>query len=106
MCILVALAIVNNVEVSKENQAYNSIIEDSSKENSQEESAVDKNNNVLNDENLTAKEKNQIWKIEIPAINLEAEIAEGTDSIILNSYVGHFEDTDFKERKYRISSSQ
>lgn len=33
------------------------------------------------------------WTIMIPKINLEAEISEGTDQIIMNKYVGHFEET-------------
>lgn len=36
---------------------------------------------------------NQEWKLEIPKINLEAHIAEGTSSEILNQYIGHFEET-------------
>lgn len=34
-----------------------------------------------------------IWKIEIPKINLIAEIYEGTTETILNEFVGHFEET-------------
>lgn len=37
--------------------------------------------------------KESIWKIEIPKINLTAEIAEGTTEEILNQYVGHFTET-------------
>lgn len=33
------------------------------------------------------------WKISIPAINLEANIAEGTSQEVMNKYVGHFENT-------------
>ena len=33
------------------------------------------------------------WKIEIPKINLVANIAEGTEENTLNKYVGHFEET-------------
>ena len=35
----------------------------------------------------------QTWKIIIPVIGLEAEIAEGTTDNIMNQYVGHFEGT-------------
>ena len=38
-------------------------------------------------------EKNEKWKIEIPAIQLKAEIAEGTDEKTLNEKIGHFEET-------------
>ncbi|MBR6504900.1 MAG: class D sortase [Clostridia bacterium] len=34
-----------------------------------------------------------VWKIEIPKINLEAGIAEGTTDEVMNKYVGHFENT-------------
>ena len=33
------------------------------------------------------------WYLEIPKINLEAEISEGTDSENLNRYIAHFEET-------------
>lgn len=33
------------------------------------------------------------WLIEIPKINLIAEIAEGTTEQVMNKYVGHFENT-------------
>ncbi len=41
----------------------------------------------------TLIEKNEKWKIEIPAIQLKAEIAEGTDEKTLNEKIGHFEET-------------
>lgn len=34
-----------------------------------------------------------IWKLEIPKINLIADISEGTDVQTLNQYIGHFEET-------------
>lgn len=34
-----------------------------------------------------------IWKLEIPKIELVADISDGTDSATLNKYIGHFEDT-------------
>lgn len=33
------------------------------------------------------------WYLEIPKINLQAEISEGTDSENLNRYIAHFEET-------------
>ena len=41
----------------------------------------------------TLIEKNEKWEIEIPAIQLKAEIAEGTDEKTLNEKIGHFEET-------------
>lgn len=34
-----------------------------------------------------------LWKIEIPKIDLVADISEGTSDDVLNEFVGHFEDT-------------
>lgn len=34
-----------------------------------------------------------IWKLEIPKIDLVADISDGTDFMTLNKYIGHFEDT-------------
>lgn len=33
------------------------------------------------------------WEIEIPKINLKAEISEGTSTNVMNQYIGHFEET-------------
>ena len=38
-------------------------------------------------------EKQIVWKLEIPKINLEGIISEGTDDKNLNKYIGHFEGT-------------
>ena len=43
--------------------------------------------------NSESKIQENSWKIEIPKIELKAEIAEGTSKEILNKYVGHFENT-------------
>ena len=59
--------------------------------------------NIMQQENTTEtqlskiEKDNQIWKIEIPKINLDAEISEGTDRETLNEYVGHFEETQVEE---------
>lgn len=49
-------------------------------------------------ENQLREEKNENnleWKIEIPAINLIAPIAEGVSQEVMLEYVGHFETTAF-----------
>ena len=58
-------------------------------------------NNTTNKTNTTAKNavnnteeqtSNKIeWRIIIPKINLDAPIAEGTTTEVMNKYVGHFE---------------
>lgn len=50
------------------------------------------NNNEKDNSN---KSENAIlnWYIEIPCINLKAEIAEGTSKEVMEKYIGHFEET-------------
>ena len=55
------------------------------------------------DEKIIPEQKNsiapniEIWQIEIPAISLIANIAEGTEKETLNKYIGHFEETPIEE---------
>lgn len=48
-------------------------------------------------ENESEETNEDIWQVEIPAINLIAPIAEGTSQEIMLEYVGHFENTDIYE---------
>lgn len=41
--------------------------------------------------------KSEKWQLEIPVINLKADIAEGTTTEILNEYIGHFEETSVED---------
>lgn len=47
--------------------------------------------NCINEEKSTEI----IWKIEIPKINLNAEIRDGVDKENLNNYVGHFTESGY-----------
>lgn len=51
--------------------------------------------NVISNELITTNrlEFPDNWKLEIPKINLDAKIVEGTTDEILNKYIGHFEET-------------
>lgn len=48
--------------------------------------------NTQNDINYEIIDPN-IWKLEIPKIELAANISEGTQENVLNEYIGHFEET-------------
>lgn len=48
---------------------------------------------IENNINETIYMKNEIWQIQIPSINLTANIQNGTDKETLNKYVGHFKET-------------
>ena len=54
---------------------------------------TEKNIEEVQKEKIEEKSYQNNWSIEIPEINLTAEIAEGTSAEIMNKYVGHFEDT-------------
>ena len=56
---------------------------------------VRENNNLIsiNEKISIEKQDKNEWKIEIPKINLKANIAEGTTKEILDFFVGHFEET-------------
>lgn len=53
---------------------------------------VDRNINL----NQNSQNKENIWKLEIKKISLEAIISEGTTKEILDKYIGHFEETSKK----------
>lgn len=58
------------------------------------------NTKTLQSENIFDEEKeikNTIWQINIPKIELSADISNGTDKETLNKYVGHFIETPIEE---------
>lgn len=59
--------------------------------------SVKKDDELKNKEIIDTKGKEQLeWKLEIPKIELIADIAEGTNEEILDTYIGHFEETQKK----------
>lgn len=50
-------------------------------------------NDIKNVSNTITTKENSEWKLEIPNIDLEARIYEGTSKDILNRYIGHFEES-------------
>lgn len=50
-------------------------------------------NNTSNSNNTTKESSNYKWSIEIPAINLKAQIEEGTTKEVMDAYVAHFTET-------------
>ena len=59
--------------------------------------SVKKDDELKNEEIIDTKGKEQLeWKLEIPKIELIADIAEGTNEEILDTYIGHFEETQKK----------
>ena len=53
------------------------------------------NSTITNNVNKTVQVKVEEWKIVIPSIGLNAPIASGTSTEVMNKFVGHFENTSF-----------
>ena len=65
---------------------------------SETKSEIQNNESVQEQETFEVeKEENNSssseWVVEIPKINLKAEISEGTDAKVMDKYIGHFEET-------------
>lgn len=58
--------------------------------NSNEIEEIAKEENTVNE---VKEEKSEEWYLEIPCINLKANIKEGTSKEIMDDYIGHFEET-------------
>ena len=56
---------------------------------SSKEGSVDSSNEA----NSKEAQEDMLWYLEIPNINLKAEIQEGTSKEIMEYYIGHFEET-------------
>lgn len=59
-------------------------------------------NNIISENNPNEtksenKKEELEWYLEIPIINLKAEIAQGTTQEVMNQYIGHFEETQKEE---------
>ena len=61
--------------------------------------------NTILKEKLVEEKINNIWVLEIPKINLIANISEGTSKEVLDNFIGHFEETRERIWKYSFSSS-
>lgn len=48
---------------------------------------------IENKEEKTEENKENEWYLEIPGINLKANIKEGTSKEVMDDYIGHFEET-------------
>ena len=80
----------SNFEISSkqiQENIYENNIEENKIENKVE--SIEKST----EEAETIKTNKYNWEIEIPEIDLLAEIAEGTTKEVMNKYVGHFEET-------------
>ena len=94
---------VNQTQTIKLNETQNDVKSNVTNEIKKQNNVIVQNKNTNNTtKNNTNTKKNitktaninvNTWKVTIPCINLDAEISEGTDSEVMNEYVGHFENT-------------
>lgn len=57
------------------------------------QNTVNPESNIQKQSKIQSINKSVDWEIEIPKINLKAQIAEGTTKEIMDVFVGHFEET-------------
>ena len=76
---------------------YNFLYKSSLKAGFEVENVIQETKEQVNNTNETVKEKItedvNTWCLEIPKINLKANISEGTTKEVMEDYIGHFEET-------------
>lgn len=95
--IILANIFSNNVKAEKNYLITNEISNCNAVTNSENIANIAVENDLLNIDNLNVvKETDENineWKLEIPKIDLSANISEGTSKETLNEYIGHFEES-------------
>ncbi len=96
--IILANSFSNNVKAEKNYLITNEISNCNVVTNSEDIANIAVENDLLNIDNLDVAKENdenmsKEWKLEIPKIDLSANISEGTSKKILNEYIGHFEES-------------
>lgn len=102
---ILQIGIKNTVKVEfddKTNISQNTTKENENNKNKEKTNSTNKTKEEkqAKAENTTTKETNikeKQWYLKIPRIFLEAEIAEGTTTEVMNTYIGHFEESAKKE---------
>ena len=102
---ILQIGIKNTVKVEfddKTNISQNTTKENENNKNKEKTNSTNqtKEEKQAKTENATTKETNikeKQWYLKIPRIFLEAEIAEGTTTEVMNTYIGHFEESAKKE---------
>lgn len=80
----------NNSKVEKNYQITNEPTYCNAVTNNQilKNSLIQESTDLINENNIVKE-----WKLEIPKINLSANISEGTDKKTLDEFIGHFEES-------------
>lgn len=102
---ILQIGIKNTVKVEfddKTNISQNTTKENENNKNKEKTNSTNqtKEEKQAKTENATTKETNikeKQWYLKIPRIFLEAEIAEGTTTEVMNTYIGHFKESAKKE---------
>ncbi len=81
------------VENNFSNQSLNSDIQFNNNNNTNDKNLNINNTNSVENENSINENVSDFWYLEIPSINLKANIEEGTTKEIMDNYIGHFEET-------------
>lgn len=84
-----------SIKLEENYQSTNEIIEEYNLENNVSNQTMEEGNtaNNVNNEVSNVEINSYEWKLEIPSIDLKADIEEGTNKKTLDEYIGHFEET-------------
>ena len=93
--------IISNINNFNKNTHFKAGFETEEKNLKEEENIKETEENKTLNENIQSTEIDKIektknkeeWYLEIPKINLKANIEEGTTKDIMDNYIGHFEET-------------
>ncbi|MBR3249914.1 MAG: class D sortase [Clostridia bacterium] len=89
------VVILNNNKLKFQVNINSPKLEQMSIKEENKKSEINKDKSESKTENIEEKTENTDanWTIEIPEINLIAEISEGTSKEVMDKYVGHFDET-------------
>lgn len=93
--VLVILSIIIfNTKIDNKNNSNSTLVENENINTNEDMNEIDNSsNNAVENETMDYIPNNLIGTLKIPKLNIEAEIAEGTDDSVLANYIGHFENT-------------
>lgn len=98
ICILISFIVVTLIVINNKQESIVYFSETYQNDiNKKANEVEEKTKDIENEQTKDIEKEQTIWQIEIPSINLNANIDEGTTTEILNEFIGHFSNTSTKE---------
>lgn len=95
LCMIIIAISIFDITILTLNKVNAKAIINTNTTNLEVENSIELKNTVEEKIENPEEYQNSEWSIEIPAINLKANISEGTTVEIMEQYVGHFENTNY-----------